>query len=302
MVAGPTASGKTSFAIKLAQELDGELINADSRQVYRYMDIGTNKGNIKKIESPVSMQLQSKAFELFPFKMESTDVVGWLFDIVDPDEEFNLYAYYLVAMEMLDNIISRGKQPILVGGTGLYIDAILKGYNMQDVEGDKELRQQLETLTLEQLQTQLRTLDADSIGKLNNSDLNNPVRLIRLIEKLKQNGSADMQTSAGLVEYKMYYPKFDRAELYQEIDNRVEEMFDQGLVLEVEKLIALGYKDTKPMKGIGYKEVVGFLEGRLSMEACKRLIKQGHRNYARRQVTWFEGPSRGYDRELFSKF
>lgn len=291
IIAGPTATGKTSLALKLAKDLDGELINADSRQVYKSMDIGTNKGAIEITDKNIHEA------NIHAYQLEGSGVIGWLFDLVDPDQNYTLVDYINDFWIVFDEVVSRGKQPILVGGTGLYIDAIIKGYNIDNQAIDRDLRASLESLGLQELQSQLSKLDADLMKNLNNSDRNNPRRLIRLIEKHKNNSDLESVQKVNRIvkRYKMIYPKFDRDQLYQKINKRVAQMIDQGLVQEVQKLLKLGYVHTKPLQGIGYKEVVKYLNGEYTKDEMTDKIRQHHRNYARRQITWFEGEARDYD-------
>lgn len=270
VIAGPTATGKTDLAVKLAAKFNGEIINADSRQVYRFMNIGTNKGKVS----------------------------GWLFDIVKPDEEFNLSHYLEFANEIIKQIAAQGKLPILVGGTGLYIDAVIKQYQLSGNQPDWELRKQLAQLSVKELFTKLQSLNSDLALSLNDSDSKNPRRLIRLIEQAKQK-NLKVNNSFPQYDYLLLYPKFSREQLYQKIDQRVEEMFAQGFIKETENLIKLGYKDCKPMQGMGYLEIQQYLQGKLPLEECKAKIKQAHRNYAARQITWFEGKGRGYNLQKF---
>lgn len=297
VVAGPTASGKTRYAIELAQKINGVIINADSRQVYKYMDIGTNKGNLMmNNEGRLLVERGGEEYELSSFEMEKSGIDGWLFDIVEPNDYFSLYSYQYLASYLIKSIFEQGRQPLLVGGTGLYIDSIVNNYQIEQLEVDFEYRQKLENLSLSELQSLLLGQNSKVFDDLNNSDLNNPVRLIRLIEKLRNSSRLEGgKKKTSRFGSEIHYPEYDRELLYNKIDKRVEEMFDEGLIEEVESLIKNGYKDCRSMRGIGYKEVAEYLEGGNSLEECKNLIKQGHRNYARRQITWFEGEGRGYE-------
>ncbi len=293
IVAGPTASGKTSFAIKLAQEIDAVLINMDSRQVYKFMDIGTNKGKIvktgKKIEA---MEINGNSKSIFEFRIEGSEVNGFLFDIVRPDESFTVSDFIAVSGYLIEYFKSKDQKYIFVGGTGLYIDRLISEFDLPDVKPDEKLREKLQKLSTEQLYDELYSLNTEEAISLNPSDRANKRRLIRRIEIAKAGLKA--RSRQNKIQYKLYYPKFDRKELYEKIDCRVEKMFEEGLVQEVEDLIRRGYKETIPMKGMGYKEVVNYLDGKITLEECKKEIKKAHRNYAKRQITWFEGPNRDY--------
>lgn len=309
VVAGPTASGKTDFAVELAKKVNGELVNADSRQVYKFMDIGTNKGELKKLDNgqysetaklPMSKIRISnltdgkslKDTEVYPYDIEGSGVVGWLFDIVKPDEEFTLSDYQPFAREVIKNINSRGKVAILVGGTGLYIDAVINNYKLQNVPPDRKLRQKLEQLTTERLQAKLLKLNKELYEGLNNSEQNNPRRLIRMIEKSSQrkHGQSEVvkNTKGKPLESEFIYLSLPKEELYAKINARAEQMFVDGLVGEVKKLLKMGYKNTKPLQGIGYREVMQHLDGEITLEECIEKTKQAHRNYAKRQITWFK--------------
>jgi|GEM_PF-418129 len=319
IIGGPTASGKTKLAIQVAQKFNGEIINADSRQVYKYFDIGTNKEKLQIQESLIPA-----------FFMDDTKIKYWLFDFLDPEEEFSVREYQKLTTNIINNITNRAKLPILVGGTGLYIDAIIKNYKLS-TPTDKKLRKKLEKKSVIELQEILKTIGFN-LRKLNKSDIKNKVRLIRIIEKLKSStvnkstiSDSDININRWLnswfnipwlnisnqsnrlynqlninlnhpkYDYLFLYPEFDREELFKRINNRVLEMFKKGLVKEVKFLIDHGFKNVKPMQGIGYKEVIEYLERKITKQRCIEKIQQSHRNYAKRQITWFEGKGRGYN-------
>ena len=311
VVAGPTASGKTNYAVNLAKKINGLIINADSMQVYRGMDIGTNKGNIKRLRdlgieiftNPKLMKVISKnefekdeskkVCEINAYEIENSGVVGYMFDIVEPDEDFSVADYQILTKELLFRVREDGKIPILVGGTGLYIDSILKNYSLAKVEKDLDLRIYSSNLSAEQLFDKLYEISPKVALGLNESDRFNKRRLIRKIE-IAREGNVNKESNK-MVPHIMYYPKFEREVLYERINNRVEEMFNEGLIDEVESLIKMGYKDCKSMQGMGYKEVVEYLEGEITLDEAKTKMKQAHRNYASRQITWFENDRRGYN-------
>ena len=311
VVAGPTASGKTHYAIELAKKIDGVIINADSMQVYRGMDIGTNKGEIKKLRDLgikifTSVKLRKGnvnrnvdgdenqyEYEINAFEIENSGVVGYMFDIVNPDEEFTLAHYQYLVAKLLENFKRQGQKVILVGGTGLYIDSIIKNYSIDEAGADNKLRDELNELSSEQLYDVLYEIDEESALSLNQSDRANKRRLVRRIELAKSNSKPSKGKNKS--KYKMYYPIYEREQLYEKINNRVDEMLEEGLIEEVQKLINKGYKNVKSMQGMGYKEVADYLEGKLTLEEVKSHIKQAHRNYASRQITWFENKSRGYN-------
>ncbi|MCA9379678.1 tRNA dimethylallyltransferase [Candidatus Dojkabacteria bacterium] len=311
VVAGPTASGKTSYAIELAKELNAVLINADSMQVYKDMNIGTNKGEIKrfrgleiKIFPRVKLRKENiqiegdvdenkSEYEINAYEIEKSGVVGYMFDIVNPDEEFTLAQYQYLVLKLLEEFNRIGQKAILVGGTGLYIDSILKSYKIEDVGIDENLRHSLIKMSNEQLFDELYKIHSETALSLNESDKENPRRLIRRIE-LAHSKTKTCRANK-ILNHKIYYPIFDREDLYDKINNRVEEMFEEGLIEEVKNLVKRGFQDCKSMQGMGYKEVVEYLNGKISLEEAKTKIKQAHRNYASRQITWFENKRRGYN-------
>lgn len=281
VVAGATATGKTNFAIELAKKIDGELINADSRQVYKFMDIGTNKGECR---------IQNAEFRIGPkvinaFELEQSGVIGWMLDVVKPDESFSISDYLGLVHPLIEDILDRGKYVVIVGGTGLYIDALVSNYNLENTKPDNELRSELEVLKIEQLQEMLK--ETEEFKKLNESDRKNKRRLVRLMEKFQSGVKEEQKMPAYVTE--IHYLSLPREELYERINKRAEQMFEEGLVDEVKKLINRGYKNTKPMQGMGYREVIKYLDGEMTFDEALEKMKQAHRNYAKRQVTWFEG-------------
>lgn len=311
VVAGPTASGKTNYAVNLAKKINGLIINADSMQVYRGMDIGTNKGEVKKLgdlgikilsnaklmteneENEVEKDHSKKVHEINAYEIENSGVVGYMFDIVEPDENFSVADFQFLTNELINKIREDGKIPILVGGTGLYIDSILKDYSLAKVEEDLDLRIDSSNLSAEQLYDRLYEINPQVALELNESDMFNKRRLIRKIE-IAREGNVNKESNK-MVPHIMYYPKFEREVLYERINYRVEEMFNEDLIDEVESLIKMGYKDCKSMQGMGYKEVVDYLDGDITLDEAKSKMKQAHRNYASRQITWFENDRRGYN-------
>lgn len=311
VVAGPTASGKTNYAVNLAKKINGLIINADSMQVYRGMDIGTNKGEVKKLgdlgikilsiaklmteneENEVEKDHSKKVHEINAYEIENSGVVGYMFDIIEPDEDFSVADYQTLTKELIIRVREDGKIPLLVGGTGLYIDSILKDYLLAKVEKDLELRVDSSTLSVEQLYDKLYEIAPKMALGLNESDRFNKRRLIRRIELAQMGNSKEV--SNKMIPHIMYYPKFDRDFLYERINNRVEEMFNEGLVEEVKELLRKGFKECKSMQGMGYKEVVEYLDGDITLDEAKTRMKQAHRNYASRQITWFENDRRGYN-------
>lgn len=285
VIGGPTGAGKTQLGIKIARELDGELINADSRQIYKYLDIGTNKGELV---------LSNNQYEI-------DNIPIHLVNLIEPNERFDLFRFQKLALEKIEDILKRKKLPILVGGTGLYIDSILKDYELGiiDDEVNLEERQQLESLTIDILQQKVKEISKNKIS-LNSSDWNNPRRLIRYIERLGTGAPKQMKaetiTPVPSLESLFLYPEYNWEELKLKINNRVIEMFNEGLVNETKNVLSMGYKETDPgLQVMGYKEIIKYLNNKITVEECINLVQTAHRQYARRQRTWFEGEGRDYN-------
>lgn len=298
IVAGPTGSGKTSFAIKLAKEINGEIINADSRQVYRGFPIGTNKGKLSPTAEFISLGDQ----ELQAYELDDSGVIGWLFNICDAKERFDVSRFYYLAGQVMEIIAAAGKVPVIVGGTGLYIDALVKGYQLPKAKPDNILRTRLNNLTALELLDELTKLNPAMAERMNQSDRHNPRRLVRAIEIASQK-TPDQSEDQKLIETKellsqwkfnIYYPLYERANLFARIDQRVIEMFDQGLVAETKQALEDGYANSEILNGIGYKQVRKFLKGEITEPEAIAAVQQAHRNYAKRQITWFESGGRDY--------
>ncbi len=294
IVAGPTASGKSNYALALAKRSNAILINTDSRQVYKYMDIGTNKGIIIAKDAIINVEVSGgRKFQLREYDVEKSGVSGYMFDIVRPNELFSLSDFQSLSKYLVNYFCKLNQKLIFVGGTGLYIDALIRNIKLPEVLPNDELRNKLQKLSREQLYDELYRLDEAEARTLNASDRSNSRRLIRRIE-IATSGK-DLKGKSGSVYYQLYYPLINRSELYEKINSRVEQMFDEGLIDEVQSLINMGYGNVKPMQGMGYKEVSAYLNGELTLEKAKEKMKQSHRNYATRQMTWFEGVGRDYD-------
>lgn len=278
VIGGPTASGKTAFAVHLAKKHNGELINADSRQIYKYLNIGTNKGKLKENNGIKTID----------------DVPIRIIDFLELNERYNLFQYKEAALNSIEEIFKKEHLPILVGGTGLYIDSVLRDYSIETEVSDLAKRSKLEKLSIEELKAKF--FQISTAPKLNNSDLNNPRRLIRLIEKFDKgidlnNKSSQFTTKFDFV---FYYPKYNLEDLKTRIEFRVEEMFKEGLIEETENALKLFSKDSIPFKGIGYKEVIDFLDGKFNLKETIKQVQLAHIKYAKRQIIWFEGKGRNY--------
>lgn len=304
-VIGPTASGKTTLAIKLAKKFNGELINADSRQIYKYLDIGTAKGEVTKIPIPnnqlpnlaspeatpkasKSQITNHKSQNLEVYEIEGVPI--HLINIVEPDEVLTLAQYQKLAYAAIGDIRKRSKLPILVGGTGLYVDAVVKGYQIPQVKPDEKLRSQLVSKSVDQLQKILVKLNKKRLVTLNESDKANKHRLIRLIEIEKALKGANRKLSkAPNLKVIFLTPAYTREKLYKTINRRAKIITDSGLIDEVKDLIKKDYKFSKPaMTAISYPFVKEYLDGKITKEELLKKFRQGDRNYARRQITWFK--------------
>jgi tRNA dimethylallyltransferase len=279
VILGPTASGKTGLALDLARKFQGELVNADSRQIYKGMDIGTNKtlnANIKKEEIGKETIYLINGIPLH------------LIDLVNPDQEFTLAEYKTTALRKINEIHMRNKLPILVGGTGLYVSAIADNLSIPKAPPDKKLRNKLEEKDAEKLYKALKKIDpgaAESIGQ------NNKRKLIRALEVCKATGqpfSSQQKKGKPLFRLLEIGVEKERKELYEKIDKRVDEMIKAGLIKETEKLLEKYDPNLPAMSGIGYKEIGLYLHGELSQEEAVQKIKWHTHQYARRQITWFK--------------
>lgn len=268
IIAGPTGVGKTATSIALAKALDGEVISADSMQIYRGMDIGTAKITEK----------------------EKAGIVHHLLDVVNPEDEFSVSDFDQKATEAIKDIIKRGKTPIVAGGTGLYINSLIYDMDYNRVDSDDTLRNELWDFYEKNGEDALydMLLELDSEPKVEKQNIK---RVIRAIEILKNNGSIQKFTSIpkrNEWSYKLVVLHREREKLYEIINQRVDLMVAQGLVAEVEYFLKAGLtKNNQAMKAIGYRQILSYLEGEMSLEEAIELIKRDSRRYAKRQLTWF---------------
>ena len=274
ILTGPTAVGKTKASIGLAKAIGGEIISADSMQVYRHMDIGSAKIT----------------------KEEMADVPHYLIDVLEPEEEFHVVRFQQMAKAAMADIYSRGKIPIIVGGTGFYIQALLYDIDFTENEGDSVYREKLEALAKEKgaayLHGQLAMVDPKSAEEIH---ANNIKRVIRALEfyhqtgqKISEHNERERQKESP---YQFcYFVLNDRREcLYERIDQRVDQMIRNGLVQEVQTLKERGCtKQMVSMQGLGYKEIFSYLEGDCSLEEAVYIIKRDTRHFAKRQLPWFK--------------
>lgn len=295
IVAGPTAVGKTSLSIKLAKALDGEIISTDSMQIYKYMDIGSAKIG----------------------RAEMDGVMHHMIDIVDPKDPFSVADYKEKADKAIKDILNRNKLPILVGGTGLYINALTCNMNFTEADKDENYRNELESLAEEKgnefIHNMLKDIDPVSYNEIH---YNNRKRVIRALEVYKLTNKPFSSFNLGEdiyngpYEVKYYVLDMNREALYDRINLRVDIMMKNGLLDECIKLREKGYNSSmQSMQGIGYKEMFYYLDNKITLDEAVEMIKKGSRNYAKRQLTWFRRDPRAIfinkdnlnEEEIFNK-
>ncbi|MBC1781121.1 tRNA (adenosine(37)-N6)-dimethylallyltransferase MiaA [Listeria welshimeri] len=267
VIVGPTAVGKTSLSIELAKKLDGEIISGDSMQVYRGLDIGT-----AKITSE-----------------EMSGIKHYLIDVTDASVPFTVAKFQSETMALIESIHNRGKLPIIVGGTGLYIQSVFYDYDFGNSSEDKAFRAKLDSLDKVTLWKMLEQQDPESAKLIHE---NNKRRVIRALEVIHLTGKPFSEYQVHHKLNDMYKPLFlgldlDRALLYERINQRVDIMFEQGLVSEAKKLYDENLADVPAIRGIGYKELFTYFEGNSTLEEAKELIQKNSRHFAKRQLTWF---------------
>lgn len=300
VICGPTASGKTELSVQLAKRFHGEIVNADSRQIYRYMDIGTAKipgGTWKERDGTPYLIIN--------------DVIHHLIDIVEPDSTLTLAQYQNLAYQKIMEIYKRGHLPFIVGGTGLYIDAVTQYYNIPIVAPDWITRKKLAHMSIEDLRKILQTFNPTRAEQMNEADWKNPRRLIRAIEiglgairKASQCPAPKYQGDGRVVAQRkiqckrtitrlrfntlFIIPNVNLANLDERINHRVDMMIEAGLIEETRRLLGMGYTyDLSSMSSIGYKQIGQYTKGEVGLDEAIRLIKQETKRYARRQLAWF---------------
>lgn len=280
IITGPTASGKSAAAIETAKILNGEIVSADSMQIYKYMDIGSAKVTIDEMQG----------------------IPHYMIDIVEPDFDFSVALYREMAGKYIDDITARGKLPIVTGGTGLYINSLTYPLDFTDADEDLEYREHLYSLSKEYgnvyVHEMLKDIDIKTYERLHPNDIK---RIVRALEVYKLTGKTMTEYNEMAkdmdIEFNLAYIglAMNRQKLYERINKRVDVMFDNGLIDEVKKLKEMGYnKSMNSMQGIGYKEIFDYLNGIYSLDEVKDIIKQSSRRYAKRQITWFKRDKRIY--------
>lgn len=274
VIAGPTASGKTSMSIELAKHVNGEIISADSMQVYKYMDIGTAKPTIEEMQG----------------------IRHYLIDELLPSEEFNVVKFKDMAEKYIEEILSKGKRPIVVGGTGLYISSLINNINFSVTESNWELREQLSLEAEEKgaayVHHKLELVDPVSAVNIHPNNIKRVIRALEVYYQTQKPISYHNEKSRETppkYNYILLGLTMEREKLYDKINKRVDVMLDNGLVNEVRKLVELGYADSiTSMQGIGYKEILSYLREEITLEEAIEIIKRESRRYAKRQITWFK--------------
>ena len=272
VICGPTASGKTALSIELAKQINGEIVSADSMQIYKDMDIGTAK----------------------PTKEEMQGIKHYLIDFVSPDERYSVADYKQDAKKAIREILKKGKVPIIVGGTGLYVDSLIYEIEYPNIEFDEKYREKLEKEVeengLEELYEKAKEIDIEAIKKISKNDKKRILRILEIYHATGKNKTEqEIESRKNEVEfdYKVYALNWDREKLYERINKRVDIMLEQGLIEEVKNVYEKYNEFPTAMQGLGYKEVVEYLENKMSKEEMIEKIKQETRRYAKRQMTWF---------------
>lgn len=272
VICGPTASGKTALSIKLAKQIDGEIISADSMQIYKEMDIGTAKPTVEEMDG----------------------IKHYLVDCVSPEVRYSVANFKSDAINAIEEILSKGKTPIIVGGTGLYVDSLVQGIEYDDVEIDLDYRNQLDDMAekegLEFLYEKAKQIDPLAMEKIS---VNDKKRIFRVLEifhstgKTKTQQEIESKQKENPYEYYVFAIDMEREKLYERINKRVDIMIENGLVDEVRNVIANHDELPTAIQGLGYKEVVEYLNKEISYEEMVEKIKLETRHYAKRQLTWF---------------
>lgn len=274
VLTGPTAVGKTALSISLAKAVNGEIISADSMQVYKHMDIGSAK--------------------IMPDEMDG--VPHHLVDILLPDEEFHIAKFQQLAKVAMEDIYARGRVPILVGGTGFYIQSITRDIDFTETDTDTTYRNDLEEFAKEHgaeaLHERLKAVDPDAANEIH---ANNIKRVIRALEYYHQTGTMiskhnhEQKEKESPYNLKYFVLNDIRSKLYERIELRIDQMVEQGLIEEVQKLKDMGYtKNMVSMQGLGYKEILTYLDGDYTLEEALYVLKRDTRHFAKRQLTWFK--------------
>nr|WP_298876664.1 tRNA (adenosine(37)-N6)-dimethylallyltransferase MiaA [uncultured Mogibacterium sp.] len=271
IIGGPTAAGKSVVALYLAKRIKGEIVNCDSVQLYKYLDIGSAKPSQKDMDT----------------------IPHHLYGLVDPADDITVAQYQQLAFDKIDEILSRGKTPIVVGGTGLYLNSLI--YKMSfaakpiNLKRRDELEQLAEVRGKEYLFELLSAVDPEAAARIHPNNIRKIIRAIEAYELGSKLESMDKLEPNTKYDFKIHIVNMDREWLYTRINRRVDKLMEEGLLKEVKHLLSMGYNhDTPAMKGIGYKELLSYLDGNSTLEEAVNDIKTNTRHYAKRQLTWFK--------------
>lgn len=273
VICGPTASGKTSLSVELAKKCNGEIISADSMQIYKDMNIGTAKVTQEEMQG----------------------IKHYMIDIVSPTERYSVAEFKVQAEKAIEEILKKGKTPIIAGGTGLYVNSLIYNIQYNDIKIDEEYRKYLEERVekegLQSLYEEAKNIDFEAMKSISQNDQK---RILRVLEMYYQTGKTktelekESRKEEVKYDYKVYAISWEREELYKRINERVDIMIKQGLIEEVENLLKKYNKFPTAMQGLGYKEVVEYLDKKITKEEMIEKIKMETRRYAKRQITWFK--------------
>lgn len=273
VICGPTASGKTTLSIQLAQKINGEIISSDSMQIYKDMNIGTAK----------------------PDQQEMQGIKHYLLDFVEPNQRYSVADYKKDAENAIEDILQKGKVPIIVGGTGLYVDSLIYGIEYPNIEFDenyrKELERRVEKEGLEKLYEKAKKIDPQAMKKISRNDQKRILRVLEIYNatgKTKTEQEIESRKNEVKYDYRVFAINMDREKLYDRINKRVDIMIQKGLMEEVENLLKKYNEFPTAMQGLGYKEVVEYIQGKVLKEDMIENIKRESRRYAKRQITWFK--------------
>lgn len=273
VICGPTASGKTSLGIKLTNRINGEIISCDSMQIYKDMDIGTAKPTLE----------------------ERNAAKHYLVDFVSPDKRYSVADYKKDAEETIDKIISEGKTPIIVGGTGLYLNSLVYGIEYPNIETDLKYREELENRVLAEglgkLYDEAAEIDPEAIKKISPNDKKRILRILEIYHatgKTKTEMEIESKKKGVKYDYRIFVLNMEREKLYDRINKRVDIMIENGLEEEVRKLIEKYTKFPTAMQGLGYKEIIEYFDNKITRDEAIEKIKMESRRYAKRQITWFK--------------
>lgn len=273
VIVGPTASGKTALSIELAKRINGEIVSCDSMQIYKDMDIGSAKPSLEEMQG----------------------IKHYMIDVVKPDERFSVAEYKKQAEKAIEEILSKGKTPIVIGGTGLYADSLIYSIEYPEIEFDLKYRNKLEEKAntqegLIELYNEAKRIDEEAIKKISEKDKKRIIRILEIFHstgKTKTQLEIESRRNEVKYDYRVFAIDMNREILYDRINKRVDTMIENGLIQEVKNLLNKYEIFPTAMQGLGYKEVVEYLDGKLTKEEMIEKIKQETRRYAKRQLTWF---------------